>query len=165
MRAVSLIAAVARNGIIGAGNRLPWRLPEDLARFKALTWGHPVIMGRRTWESLGRALPGRPNLVVSRSERFRAEGARSFPSLEAALEACGDEPAFVIGGAHLYAAALPLAQRMYLTEIDADFDGDASFPAFDRSEWIERSREPRRTASGLAFAFVLYERRRPPPGA
>ncbi|OIP11482.1 MAG: hypothetical protein AUK49_00870 [Betaproteobacteria bacterium CG2_30_68_42] len=163
MAGLSVIAAVAENGVIGAGNRLPWRLREDLAHFRALTWGHPVIMGRRTWESLGRPLPGRRNLVVSASGALRSPGAEVVPSLKAALAACGEDAAFVIGGAQLYAQALALAQHLHLTEIHAAFAGDTRFPDFDRSQWIERQRESHRSSDGLAFDFVLYDRRPPDP--
>lgn len=153
-----MIAAIAQDGVIGIDNRLPWHLPEDLRRFKALTLGHAIVMGRRTWESLGRALPGRRNLVVSRNPHYRAEGAEVFGSLEDALAACPGEEVFVIGGAQLYAAALPIAQRLYLTEIHARIAGDAWFPQFDRSRWRERSRERRRGTAGPDFDFVVYER-------
>jgi dihydrofolate reductase len=155
-----LIAAVARNGVIGRGNRLPWHLPEDLRHFKAVTMGHPILMGRRTWESLGRPLPGRRNLVVSRNRDYRAAGAEVFPDLAAALVACAGEPTvFVIGGGELYAQALPAASRLLLTEVGIDPDGDAYFPAFARGEWNETTREPGRAANGLSFAFVEYRRR------
>jgi len=156
---VFLVAAVAANGVIGAGGKLPWRLPEDLRHFKALTLGHPVIMGRRTWESLGRALPGRENIVVTRSAGYQAPGAHVAASLEAALALCAGEPvAFVIGGSRLYAAALPLADGLVLTEIDRDYPGDVRFPAFDRAAWRETQRNPQTGADGLRFDFVLYER-------
>jgi len=154
-----LIAALASNGVIGAAGHLPWRLPEDLKRFKALTMGHPIIMGRRTWTSIGRALPGRRNIVVTRQSGFIAPGAEVAASLEAAIGLCGNAPvAYVIGGAELYAAALPLADALELTEIDAPFEGDTLFPRFDRSAWREIRREPRRGVGGLRFDFVRYER-------
>jgi len=157
---VYLIAAVAANGVIGAQGRLPWRLPEDLRHFKALTLGHPIIMGRKTWESLARPLPGRENIVVTRSSGYTARGAHVAASLEAALALCSGEPvAFVIGGGELYAAALPIADGLVLTEIHCDYAGDARFPDFDRSAWRETQREPRTAAdNGLRFDFVLYER-------
>lgn len=157
---VSLIAAVAANGTIGLDNRLPWRLPRDLQRFKALTLGYPVVMGRRTWESIGRPLPGRENIVVTRSTLFAAPGCRVAHSLEEALDTAGAAAeAFVIGGGDLYRAALPLAQRLLLTEIRRDYPGDAFFPAFDRAQFLETSREPQRAADGLEFDFVEYRRR------
>ncbi|MBI3155086.1 MAG: dihydrofolate reductase [Burkholderiales bacterium] len=158
---LSLIAALAANGIIGAGNALPWRLPEDLKRFKALTLGHPVIMGRKTFESIGRPLPGRRNLIVTRSAGYAAPGCETAGSLEAALAACRGttDEVFVIGGAQLYAQALPLAQRLYLTEIAAEFPGDAHFPAFDKAAWRESARERHRAEAGWEFDFAVYERR------
>ena len=163
MTRLVLIAGVARNGAIGKDDALPWRLPEDLKHFKQHTLGWPVIMGRRTWESLPpafRPLPGRRNLVVTRQADWRAEGAEPAPSLHAALQRVEDsERAFVIGGAQLYAEALPRADELLLTEIDAEFEADAFFPAWDRSAFVERSRETHRAASGWAFAFVHYARR------
>jgi dihydrofolate reductase len=165
---VSIIAATARNGVIGRNNGIPWRLPDDLSRFKQLTSGHPVIMGRKTFESIlamtGKPLPGRENIVVTRSAGYPRAGCRVVHSLEAALAEAGKaNEAFVIGGAELYALALPLAQRLYLTEIDADFEGDAVFPRFDRSAWSEIAREPRRPAAEGSFRydFAVYERIRP----
>ena len=155
---VYLIAAVASNGIIGKDGGMPWRLPEDLQHFKKLTLGHPVIMGRRTWESLGKALPGRENIVVTRTRGFEAPGAAVANSLDAALALCAGEPvAFVIGGGELYAAALPLAAGLVMTEIRRDYDGDARFPDFDRSRWKESQREGHTAADGTKFDFVLYE--------
>lgn len=156
---VFLVAAVAANGVIGARGKLPWHLPEDLKHFKALTLGHPVIMGRRTWESLGRALPGRENIVVTRAAGYEAPGASVAASLDAALALCiGESVAFVIGGAELYAAALPIADGLVLTEIHRDFEGDTHFPAIDRKDWRETQRKPQAGADGLRFDFVLYER-------
>ena len=156
---VFLVAAVAANGVIGAGGKLPWHLPEDLKHFKALTLGHPVIMGRKTWESLGRPLPGRENIVVTRAVGYDAPGACVAASLEAALALCAGEPVvFVIGGSELYAAALPLADGLVLTEIHRDYEGDTRFPAFDRKAWRETQRKPQAGADGLRFDFVLYEK-------
>ena len=161
---ITLIAAVARNGVIGRAGRIPWRIPGDLPRFKRLTMGHPVIMGRRTWESLGRPLPGRRNLVISRTPGLRLAGAEVFGSLSAALAACADaSEVFVIGGTEAYRAALPRAQRLRLTEIDADVEGDAFFPPFDRAEWRQTAREPHpaNPDNPLPFAYVDYERAAP----
>ena len=159
---LALIAARARNGVIGIDNRLPWHLPEDMKFFRETTRGKPVIMGRKTWESLPdafRPLPGRLNIVVSRNGRFAAAGGTVVGSLPDALSAAGDaEIAFLIGGAELYRQAIPLADRLVLTEIDKDFEGDAFFPDFDRSAWTESSRDARIAESGLPFAFVTYER-------
>lgn len=157
--AVALIAAVARNGVIGAGNALPWKLPADLARFRALTTGHTVIMGRKTWQSLGRPLKDRQNVVVTRDPAFHAEGAQAVPSFEAAMGAARlPPPVFCIGGGELYARALPLANLMHLTEIDRDFEGDVRFPAFDRRAWRATSREEHVAEDGMRYAFVTYQR-------
>lgn len=158
---ITLIAAVARNRVIGAGNALPWRLPEDLQRFKALTLGHPIIMGRKTWQSLGRPLPGRTNIVVSRSADFAAPGGSVVGSLQAAVAmaaSAGAGEAFIIGGAEIYAQALPIAQRLQLTEIDREFAGDAYFPAFDPAQWRETARELHHAEAGFDYSFVTYER-------
>ncbi len=156
---LSLIAALASNGVIGNRGTLPWHLPEDLRFFKAQTLGHSVIMGRRTWEAIGRPLPGRRNIVVTRSPGFAATGALVASSLDAALELCeGEGAAFVIGGAQLYRDALPRAERLVLTEIHRAFDGDTSFPEFDRGQWREARREPHVAADGTAFDYVWYER-------
>jgi len=141
-RFVALVAAVAANGVIGVGNRLPWRLATDLKHFRALTTGHAVIMGRKTWESLPRALPGRQNIVVTRQRKYTAAGAEIAASLGEALALVRlPDPAFCIGGGELYRAALPRASRLYLTEIARDFAGDAKFPALARAEWRETARE------------------------
>jgi dihydrofolate reductase len=156
---VSLLVAVARNGVIGRNNGLPWHLPDDLKRFKALTLGHAVVMGRRTYESIGRPLPGRDNIVVTRQAGYAAPGCRVAHSLEAALfAAAGAKQVFVIGGADIFALALPLATRLDMTEIDADVAGDVAFPDWDRSGWREVSREPGAGAQGLRYDFVVYER-------
>lgn len=159
---LALIAACARGGVIGLENRLPWHLPEDMKFFRETTRGKPVIMGRKTWESLPdafRPLPGRLNIVVSRNPDFHATGGTVVANLEAALAAAGDaDIAFVIGGAELYRLTLPLADRLLLTEIDRDYTGDAFFPDFDRSVWREASRQSQVAESGLPFAFVSYER-------
>lgn len=157
---LSLIAAVASNGIIGSDNALPWRLPEDLKRFKALTLGHPVIMGRKTYESIGRPLPGRRNIIVTRNAVFQAEGCEISASLDAALATCNGttDEVFVIGGAQIYAEAMSRAQRLYLTEVRRAFPGDARFPEFDPNEWNETTREAHLAADGLAFDFVVYDR-------
>ena len=156
---MALIAAVARNGVIGANNTLPWKLPADLARFRALTLGHTVIMGRKTWQSLGRPLKDRQNVVVTRDASLTAEGADVATSLGDALAIASlPQPAFCIGGGQLYADALPLASLMYLTEIDRDFEGDVLFPTFDRRQWRERSREEHVHTDGMRYAFVDYQR-------
>jgi dihydrofolate reductase len=159
MSTLSLIAAMANQRVIGRDNTLPWRLPEDLQHFKRTTLGKPVIMGRKTWESLGRPLPGRRNIVVSRNPDYLPVGGELVSSLEAAMAATADvEEAFVIGGADLYRQALPLAQRIYLTEIAGDYAGDAHFPEFAAADWREVSREAHTSSDGIAYAFVLYQR-------
>lgn len=153
---------MARNGVIGRDNRLPWRLPADLAYFKQATLGHPVIMGRRTWESIGRPLPGRLNIVVTRNPGYRAPGATVVASLEAAWAAAGAaEEACVIGGTSLFAEALPEADRIHLTEVDADVPGDTYFPPFDRSQWDGRelARHARDERHEYPFRISLLERR------
>lgn len=156
---IYLIAAVARNGVIGARGKLPWHLPEDLKHFRKLTLGHPVIMGRRTWESLGKPLAGRENIVVSRKTGFAAPGASVAATLAGAVALCsGEALAFVIGGAELYAAALPLADGLVLTEIDADYEGDTRFPDWDRKAWRATQKETHTSGEGVRFDFVLYER-------
>ncbi len=167
---MQLIVARARNGVIGSGGALPWRLPEDLAHFRRLTMGHSIVMGRKTWESIGRALPGRRNIVVTRDAQWRAEGALAAHSLEQALEAAVQDgtdlrQVFVIGGAQLYAQALQLpVDTIFLTEIDADFDGDVRFPALEAGRWRECGREhfaPDATRP-FGFDFVRYEAVRDP---
>ena len=156
---IYLVAAVAKNGVIGARGKLPWHLPEDLKHFKQLTLNHPVIMGRRTWKSLTRPLPDRENIVVSRRPGFEAPGASIATSLAGAIALCAGEPvAFVIGGAQIYAAALPLADGLVLTEIQQDYDGDTRFPDWDRNAWRVSQKETHTSAGGVRFDFVLYER-------
>lgn len=160
---LTLIAAVARNGVIGMANRLPWQLPADLKHFKELTTGHTVIMGRKTWESLPakfRPLPGRYNIVVTRNDSFRAEGATVSTSLPDAIAAANGDEVFVIGGAELYKAALLLADRLQLTEIDATFEGDTWFPIIDPARWWETARETYSDEAGLRYAFVTYQKNR-----
>ncbi len=139
---VSLVAAVAQNGVIGRDGELPWRLPGDLRYFKALTLGKPVVMGRKTWESIGRPLPDRRNVVITRSPEYAADGAEVVSSPEAALSLlAGEAEVMVIGGEAVYRAFLDRATRIYLTEVDANVEGDARFPDLDRSEWVEAFRE------------------------
>jgi dihydrofolate reductase len=154
-----LIYARAANGVIGKDGALPWHLPEDLAHFKRMTQGHPVIMGRKTWDSLPprfRPLPGRINIVVTRQPGWQAEGAQAAPSLPEALALCaGASEAWVIGGAEIYRHALPLADTAVVTEIDAPFEGDAHAPELG-AQWRETAREGHTSASGLKFSFVTY---------
>lgn len=157
---VYLVAAVAANGIIGAGGKLPWHIPGELKHFKKLTLGHPVIMGRRTWESLKGPLPQRENIVVTRTPGYEAAGAAVASSLDAALALCAGEPvAFVIGGTRLFEEAMPLAAGMVLTEIRRDYAGDTWFPHWDRAQWRESQREAHTAPDGTRFDFVLYEKK------
>ncbi len=154
---ITLVVAAADNGVIGKAGAIPWRLPEDMKRFKALTLGHTVVMGRKTWDSLPpkfRPLPGRRNVVVTRDERWEGAGAEA-QSLGHALAIAGD--IFVIGGGEIYQAALARADRIELTEVHADIDGDAHF-TFDRAQWRETAREDHVSADGLAYSFVTLER-------
>ena len=158
---LAIIVAISDNGVIGIANRLPWHVPEDLRRFRALTTGHAVLMGRRTWESLPRALPQRQNIVVTRRPDYRAAGAEVASSLDAALLLVRlPPPVFCIGGAELYAAALPRATEMYITEIAGSFAGDTRFPDYDRRDWVETSRQPGAPAAGgsPACTFAHYRR-------
>ena len=157
---IYLVAAVATNGIIGANGRLPWHFPEELRHFKEVTLGHPIIMGRRTWESLKGPLPGRKNIVVTRTPGYQAAGAVVAPSLKAALASCaGAETAMVIGGSRLFEESLPLAAGLELTEIQRDYAGDTWFPAWDRSQWKESQREAHTAEDGTRFDYVLYEKK------
>jgi dihydrofolate reductase len=162
---VTVIAAVARGGVIGRDGGIPWRLPEDLARFKQLTTGHAVVMGRRTWDSIPdrfRPLPERRNVVVTRDATWSAEGAERASSVEDALALLsGEERVFVIGGGEIYASALPHADELDLTEIDAEIEGDTFLPALDPARFVEAGREERVSADGLPFAFVRYRRHHP----
>lgn len=164
--ALSLIAAVARNGAIGRNNALLWSEPADQQHFRRTTMGCPVIMGRKTWASLPerfRPLPGRRNVVVTRNPAWRSPGADIAGSLDAALALLSGEPkAFVIGGAELYALALPLANELVLTEIDVEFEADAFFPRWDRSSFVQTASEEHTTAQGVAYRFATY-RRNPSP--
>jgi|ERR1051326_71549 dihydrofolate reductase len=152
--AITLIFAAADNGVIGKAGAIPWRIPDDMKRFKALTMGKRVVMGRKTWESLPKKpLPGRDNIVISRDANFQAEGATVISRLEDAL--AGE--AMVIGGAEIYRAALPFATRIELTEVHGAFDGDALF-SFDRAGWREIARERHQTPDGLAYSYVTLVR-------
>lgn len=165
---LGLIYARARNGVIGAGGTLPWHLPADLAHFKAKTQGCPVIMGRKTWDSLPprfRPLPGRRNIVVTRQDHWQSAGAERAQSLAQAMALCADVPtAWVIGGAEIYAQALPLAQVVEVTEIDRDYAGDAYAPALG-PHWAASARQEHLDDSGLRYAFVTYHREGSPAAA
>ena len=158
-----LIYARSRNNVIGVNGDLPWHLPEDLAHFKRSTLGQPVIMGRVTWQSIPekfRPLPGRTNVVVSRQTDYVAPGAQVVNSLQAALDLFpADEVVWLIGGAQLYAQAMPLAQQLVITEIDADYEGDAFAPAVDAAEWKETQRTTHTSAQGLGYSLVTLQKK------
>ena len=163
MATINVIAAMAQNRVIGINNTLPWRLPADLQHFKALTMGHHIIMGRKTFESIGKPLPGRTTVIVTRDASYRAAGCQTATSIDAAIAACGDDAeVFFVGGADLYAQVLARADHLYLTEIQADYQGDAHFPEFDRESWTETARQVHITPDGLGYHFVTYQRRDSP---
>ncbi len=158
---VTLVVAYARNRTIGRDNALPWKLPGDLAHFKRTTLGAPIVMGRKTWESLGRPLPGRTNIVISRDSAYAATGAQVVSSLDEAVTRAGAVPeVFVIGGAQIYAQTLPHADRIVATEVAADVDGDAFFPVLPDGQWREMSRKRQPEENGYAYDFVVYEQAR-----
>lgn len=159
---ISIIAAMAINRTIGLENRLPWHLPDDLQRFKAITMRHHIVMGRKTYDSIGKPLPGRDTIIVTRNADYAVPGCIAVNSLDAALTVSyGDEEVFFVGGADLYRQALPIANRIYLTEIQRVFDGDAFFPEFDRRPWIETARDRHQTTGDDSFEyhFVTYDRK------
>jgi dihydrofolate reductase len=158
---LSAIVAMAANRVIGANNQLPWRLPADLARFKRLTMGHTLILGRKTYESIGRPLPGRTFVVVTRQQDYAPQGVKVAHTVDEALAlAQGDEEAFVAGGAELYAQTMDRLNRLYLTRIERDFPGDTYFPEVDLSRWklIEQEHHPASGPDALPYAFLTYER-------
>jgi dihydrofolate reductase len=158
---ISIIVAADDHGGIGSRGRLPWHLPHDLKRFKALTMGKPIVMGRKTWASIGRPLPGRRNIVISRQTDFDAPGAEVVGSLDAALAKAGDAPEVcVIGGAEIYRLALPLARRVHLTRVHATVDADAHFPDLDPARWEEVAREDHPADERHAYAYSFVELRR-----
>jgi len=159
MSSLSIIVAFDNQRGIGIKNSLPWHLPEDLAHFKKMTSGHPIIMGRNTFESIGRPLPNRRNIVVSRNQEWHHNGTETVNSLENAWSLVGEQTAFIIGGAQIYQQALAFADRLVITEIQAQFSCDAFFPIIDQSIWKEVSRETHCSAEqNLQYAFVIYER-------
>ncbi len=158
-----LLAAVASNGVIGCDNKMPWHLPEDLKHFKQLTLGQIVIMGRKTYESIGKPLSERINIVITRQPMFSPPNIIVVASIETALQACTaypDKKRFVIGGSEIYQQTLPMSQRLYLTEIQKDFEGNRYFPEFDRKQWTETAREihHQSTADGLEYHFIILDR-------
>lgn len=159
MQALSLIVAHADDGVIGLNNQLPWHLPEDLKRFKQLTMGHHIIMGRKTYESLGRLLPGRTTVIVTRDRAYQVEGAKVVHSLPEALAAChGDPEPFLIGGAEMYALGLPDVTRLYITRVSMQVEGDAFFPALDMAQWQLVADEAKTSANGLQYSDKVFER-------
>ena len=159
---LSIIVAMARNRVIGASGAIPWRLPNELQLFKRVTMGHHIIMGRKTWESIGRLLPGRTTVIVTRQRDYAVPGAKVADTLETALAVCaGDSEAFVIGGGELYRLALPLAQRIYLTTVEAEPAGDTLMPDFDQADWCEISAEAFAADEkhAHAYRFSVLERR------
>ena len=158
---VSLIAAMGQNRVIGTNNRLPWRLPADLQLFKRHTTGHPVLMGRKTFESIGRPLPGRLNIILTTQPDFAAAGCETSRSIEAVLQRYAHEEIFVIGGAEIYTQLLPHADKLYITQIEQKFEGDAYFPEFDLSDWKEIFREEGITdeKNPYSYYFSIYERK------
>lgn len=160
MQKITLIAAVAENGCIGVDNDMPWHIPEDFAFFKQYTLGKPVLMGRKTWESLPRKpLPGRRNIVISRQADYAAEGAEMADSIQTALQMCAEEAEVIImGGAQIYAEAMPLASDLRITEVGLKVDGDAFFPTIEPDCWHQQSREEHHSAKGIRYAFVHYSR-------
>ncbi len=165
---LSMMVAKASNNVIGRDNKLPWYLPNDLKYFKQVTFGKPVIMGRKTWESLKGPLPGRTNIVITRQQQYLAEGAKVVATVDEAITMAenvafieGQEEAVIMGGAEIYALALPQTQRLYLTEVHAEVDGDTFFPEYDTSEWKEIGREdfPAEGPNPYDYSFVVYERK------
>lgn len=158
---LSLIVAMGKNRVIGANGAIPWRLPNELQLFKRITMGHHIIMGRKTWESIKRLLPGRTTVIVTRQKDYAVAGAVMAESLQAAITACGDDPEiFMIGGGELYRESLPLADRIYLTTVDATPDGDTRMPEFDLSDWHEVSTEafPADDKHAYAYRFSVLQR-------
>lgn len=165
---VSAVVAMSKNRVIGVGGKLPWHLPEDLKWFKKVTTGHPIIMGRKTFESIGKVLPNRQNVIISRSSDYQIQGAQVVPSLEAALEFCRglargvvNDEVFIIGGMQIYQLALPLVDRIYLTVVHQDFEGDAYFPKFIQEDYSEVFREDHLNAV-IPHSFLILERQSQP---
>jgi dihydrofolate reductase len=158
MTHITLVVAIDAQRGIGVDNKLPWHLPEDLAHFKRVTLDHPIIMGRKTFDSIGRPLPRRRNIVVTRNRDWRHEGVDSAASLADAIALVGDEPASIIGGAQVFGESMQIADRMIVTHIDAVYRCDTFFPEIDPGTWLETARETHRSLDGVAFSFVTYER-------
>lgn len=155
---ISLIVAMSTNRVIGIDNRLPWHLSADLKKFKAITMGSPILMGRKTYESIGRALPGRTNIVVTRNRDYQSPGCLVFNEIDRALESCrGHDEIFVIGGATFYEAMLPVADTLYLTEVGQTFEGDTFFPEINREHWLETHREDVRDDPDVEFVYSFLK--------
>lgn len=157
---ISLIVAIASNGVIGKDNRLPWRLPGDLAYFKRITMGHTIVMGRKTYESIGKPLPGRQNVIVTRNRHFKSEGCIVINSLEEALKLAENDEVFIIGGAEIYSQAISIVERLYITHVNKEFEGDTYFPQIDSGKWKIISREEGETneKNPYEYSFLIYER-------
>ncbi|WIO74450.1 dihydrofolate reductase [Porticoccaceae bacterium LTM1] len=162
---IALVVAMARNGVIGRENQLPWHLPEDLKYFKSVTMGKPIIMGRKTYDSIGRPLPGRTNIVITRDTKWRADGVEVVHSLDQALALAtevadrdGVDELIVMGGGEIYRQSLERANRLYITEVDADVDGDARFPTFNIDQWPEIKRTPGAPGGTYPYAFVVRDK-------
>jgi dihydrofolate reductase len=160
MTHITLVVAIDAQRGIGVDNKLPWHLPEDLAHFKRVTLGHPIIMGRKTFDSIGRPLPKRRNIIVTRNRDWRHEGVDSAASLADAIALVGDEPASIIGGAQVFTEAVQIADRMIVTHIDGVYRCDTFFPEIDPAVWTVTAREEHRSGDGVAFSFVTYERKK-----
>jgi dihydrofolate reductase len=157
---LTLVVAMDAQRGIGVDNKLPWHLPEDLAHFKRVTLGHPIIMGRKTFDSIGRPLPKRRNIVVTRNADWSHEGVEVAGSLEQAVTLAGDEPASIIGGAQIFGESIAIADRMIVTHIDRVYRCDTFFPEIDPAQWVETAREVHRTEDGVGFSFVTYEHKK-----
>lgn len=159
---ISLLVAMDKNNVIGKDNTLPWHLPADLAYFKKVTMGHPIVMGRKTFDSIGRALPGRENIVITRDVNYHAEGITVIHSIDEILSMRDktENEIFVIGGAEIFNAILPYSDRLYITEIEAEFEGDTYFPTFDRSAWklISEEKGPKNEKNPYDYSFLVYEK-------
>ena len=157
---ISIIAAIAENGVIGRDNTLPWKLPADLQYFKKVTMGHPIIMGRKNYEDIGRPLPGRQNIILTRDKTYRAEGCTVVHSLEEAIECAKNKEMFIVGGSEIYRLFLPHADRMYITHIHEPVEGNVLFPEYENSEWKQISNEPHQAdeKNSMAYTFCVYER-------
>jgi dihydrofolate reductase len=157
MNSLSIILAVSKNGVIGVNNTLPWHLPEDLKRFKSLTMGHHIVMGRKTYESLGRLLPGRTTIIVTRNQQYKVQGALIARSLEHAIELCKhDDEIFLIGGAQMYELGISLAKKLYITEVDISVEGDAFMPDIDYSQWKLDQETSHVSSNGLNYRDLIY---------